>query len=75
MVGIAVNQNEAKIIDEVAALLKKAGYIPYDQIYGYAHSGCDFYITRNGGARDIIKLVSPEALKEYLQKEEMQNNR
>ena len=53
MVGIAVNQNEAKIIDEVAALLKKAGYVPYDQIYGYVHTGEDFYITRQGGARDI----------------------
>ena len=75
MVGIAVNQNEAKIIDEVAALLKKAGYVPYDQIYGYVHTGEDFYITRQGGARDIIKLVSSDALKEYLQKEETQNNR
>ena len=70
-----MNQNEAKIIDEVAALLKKAGYIPYDQIYGYAHSGCDFYITRNGGARDMIKSVSSEALQEYLQNEKTHNGR
>lgn len=70
-----MNQFEAKVLEQVAALLKEAGYIPYDQIYGYAHSGCDFYITRNGGARDMIKSVSAEALQEYLQNEKTHNGR
>ena len=70
-----MNQFEAKVLEQVAALLKEAGYIPYDQIYGYAHSGCDFYITRNSGARDLIKSVSSEALQEYLQNEKTHNGR
>ena len=34
--------------------LQSAGYEPYDQLYGYTMYGNELYITRSGGARDIV---------------------
>ena len=61
-----MNQNEQSIIEEIVALLEKAGYDSYAQITGYVETHDDSYITRKGDARDKIKTVSLSALKEYL---------
>ena len=34
--------------------MQTAGYEPYDQLYGYVLHENDQYITRQGGAREII---------------------
>ena len=39
---------------KAVSALQAAGYEPYDQLYGYAMHGNDQYITRFGGAREIV---------------------
>ena len=51
-----------KIVNEI----KKSGYDPYDQLTGYLLTGDEKYITRSGGARDLIKTIDRQRLKEYL---------
>ncbi len=51
-----------KIVNEI----KKSGYDPYDQLTGYLLTGDEKYITRRGGARDLIKTIDRQKLKEYL---------
>lgn len=41
-----------KFIGEMAKVV--AGFEPYDQLYRYVLNGNDQYITRFGGARDIV---------------------
>jgi len=62
-----MNQAEEKLINEIVDLIEDAGYDSYAQITGYVKTGSDVYITRKGSARDKIKLVHIDALKEYLQ--------
>ncbi len=61
-------ETEKKQLNEIEALLKDAGYDPYSQFMGYLETGDDSYITRKGNARQMIKLISIEAIKEYLDK-------
>ena len=56
--------NQAYILDtvkEVAAILKKKGYNPINQIVGYLMSGDPGYITSYKNARNL--LVSIERVK------------
>lgn len=58
--------NEAIII--VIDALKKAGYNPYDQLYGYVSTGELSYITRQGNAREIIAQLDMNDLRDFLNK-------
>lgn len=57
-------------MEEIVASIKKAGYEPYDQLYGYITKGKEEYITRSGGAREKIKKLSWLKVKEYVEKME-----
>ena len=58
---------ELKIIfDEVVSALTEKGYSPYDQIIGYLEMGSDSYITRHGNAREKIKLLDKEKLRQQV---------
>ena len=46
--------------------LQAAGYEPYDQLYGYAMHGNDQYITRSGGAREIVTKMVIKDIKIFL---------
>ena len=46
--------------------LQAAGYEPYDQLYGYAMYGNDQYITRHGGAREIVIKMDVKDIKIFL---------
>ena len=46
--------------------MKSAGYEPYDQLYGYAMNGNDQYITRFGGAREIVTKMDVKDIKIFL---------
>ena len=46
--------------------LQAAGYEPYDQLYGYIIHGNDQYITRFGGAREIVTKMDVEDIKTFL---------
>ena len=55
-------------MEEIVASIKKAGYEPYDQLYGYITKGKEEYITRSGGAREKIKKLNRLKIKEYVKK-------
>ena len=58
---------EFKIIfDEVVSALTEKGYSPYDQIIGFLEMGSDSYITRHGNAREKIKLLDKEKLRQSI---------
>ena len=46
--------------------LKQSGYEPYDQLYGYAMHENELYITRSGGAREIVKKMDVKDIKIFL---------
>lgn len=60
------NQNEIRQLYEIANAMKKAGYDPYEQIYGYLKTGQILYVTRTDGARNKIKSISMDSVREFL---------
>ena len=46
--------------------LQAAGYEPYDQLYGYTMYGNAQYITRSGGAREIVTKMDVKNIKIFL---------
>lgn len=53
-------------LEEIIRLLEEKGYDPVAQLTGYIKTGRDDYITRHGGARDKIKEIDKESIKQYL---------
>lgn len=53
-------------LEEIIRLLEEKGYDPVAQLTGYIETGRDDYITRHGGARDKIKEIDKESIKQYL---------
>lgn len=58
--------SERELLQTIIASMKEAGYDPYDQLYGYYTTGEDSYITRKGNAREMIKSVSSDTIREFL---------
>jgi len=54
-------------IDYVVAVLKEAGYEPYEQLYGYLNTGNESYITRKGNARDLVAALDREQIWNYIE--------
>ena len=61
--------SEKELLQTIIASMKEAGYDPHDQLYGYYTTGEESYITRRGNAREMIKGVSPDIIREYLHSE------
>lgn len=55
-------------LKEVITLLEEKGYDPVAQLTGYIEIGSDDYITRHGGAREKIKEIDIEMIKDYIAK-------
>ena len=55
-------------IEYVVSMLKDAGYDPYGQLYAYASTGNETYITRKGNARSIVKECDRTELMQYISK-------
>ena len=51
---------------KAVSALQAAGYEPYDQLYGYVMKGNDQYITRFGGAREIVTKMDMKDIKIFL---------
>ena len=49
----------------VVSVLEDAGYEPYDQLYAYASTGNESYITRKGDARKLIAQLDREQIWDY----------
>ena len=48
--------------------MEEKGYDPIAQLTGYIEIGSDDYITRHGGAREKIKEIDIEMIKDYIAK-------
>ena len=53
-------------IAKAVSALQSAGYEPYDQLYGYVMHGNDQYITRHGGAQEIVTKMDIKDIKIFL---------
>ena len=53
-------------MDYVVSVLMDAGYEPYDQLYAYASTGNESYITRKGDARKLIAQLDREQIWDYI---------
>ena len=53
-------------INTVINALRKAGYNPYDQLYGYVSTGEAAYITRRDNARALVLEMDKNELREFL---------
>ena len=51
----------------VVSVLEDAGYEPYDQLYAYASTGNESYITRKGDARKLIAQLDREKIWNYIE--------
>ena len=60
--------NERFLADmkSVVNALRDAGFVPYDQLYGYVMTGNSTYITRRDGARETVTQIDPDLLRQYL---------
>ena len=50
----------------VESAIRDAGYVVYDQLYGFWVTGNSAYITRKNGARAVAENLDRELLGEYL---------
>ena len=50
----------------VESAIRDAGYVVYDQLYGFWMTGNSSYITRKNGARAIAEKLDRELLGRYL---------
>ena len=55
-----------RIMDEIYASMKQAGYDPYEQLVGYLQTGKDYYITRQNNAREKIRTVDKDIVRRYI---------
>lgn len=55
-----------KNINIVINALRKAGYDPYGQLYGYVSTGESAYITRQDNARALVLEMDKNELREFL---------
>lgn len=62
----AITMNDEEKLNEIIEFMKEKGYDPVAQLTGYVEIGSDDYITRHGGAREKIKEVPKEIIKEYI---------
>ncbi len=58
--------SDKELLQTIIASMKEAGYDPLDQLYGYYTTGEESYITRRGNAREMIKSVSMETIRDFL---------
>ncbi len=58
--------SDKELLQTIIASMKEAGYDPHDQLYGYYTTGEESYITRKGNAREMIKIVSRETIRDFL---------
>lgn len=59
-------------MEKVVAAIQSVGYEPYDQLYGYVISENGQYITRHGGAREIVSKMDVDDIKVFLKQRKNQ---
>jgi len=53
-----LDEKALSILNDIADSIKEAGLDPYEQLYGYATTGNELYITRHRGARERIRALN-----------------
>ena len=61
-----MKDNFQKDMEHIVAVLREAGYDPYEQLYAYIQTGNCTFITRKGDARDIVVKLDKNRLWEYI---------
>lgn len=64
-----MNRTPEEKLNEIIELMKEKGYDPIAQLTGYIEIGSDDYITRHGGAREMIKNIPKDIIEEYIKSE------
>ena len=62
-----LDEKVLSILNNIADSIKETGLDPYEQLYGYATTGNELYITRHRGARDLILKMNVFDIVEYLE--------
>lgn len=62
-----MNDEFQRDMEHVIAVLKGAGYNPYEQLYAYLHTGNETYITRKGDARAIVARLDRAKIWTYIE--------
>lgn len=55
---------DMKIVERA---IQDAGFVPYNQLYGYVQTGNSLYITRRNNAREIVMKMDREKIRRCLQ--------
>jgi len=61
-----LDENVLSILNDIADAIKEAGLDPYEQLYGYATTGNELYITRHRGARERIQMQKIDDIIQYI---------
>ena len=62
-----MKDNFKETMDYVVSVLMDAGYEPYDQLYAYASTGNESYITRKGNARTLVTELDRKQIWNYIE--------
>ena len=54
---------DMKIVERA---IREAGFVPYDQLYGYVQTGNSLYITRKHNARHLVEHMDTDMIRRYL---------
>ena len=54
---------DMKIVERA---IREAGFVPYDQLYGYVQTGNRLYITRKHNARQIVVQMDSDMIRRYV---------
>ena len=54
---------DMKIVEQA---IREAGFVPYDQLYGFVQTGNSLYITRKHNARQIVEQMDSDMIRRYL---------
>ncbi len=55
-----------KDIEKIISVLRDAVYDPYEQLYAYAITGNETFITRKGDARQMVSELDKEQLIQFV---------
>lgn len=57
-----------EVMQHIVVSLHQAGYYPKNQLIKYLETGQDYYITRAGNARSIIRSLDKHQIMQYVLK-------
>ena len=62
-----MNDNFQKDMEHIVAVLREAGYDPYEQLYAFIQTSNSTFITRKGNARDMVLKLDKNRLWDYIE--------